>query len=153
MSTTANQSSGTPVFRRDAYFYPTCGLLITSALLFRWMALPFQSHDMQDFLLPWFDYIVTHSRFAALSDNFYNYTPPYIYMLASVSYLDGAIDRVTQIKSISLLFDGISAFLVYRIILLVLQDVRLAFLCYLLFLNLPTLILNGALEAYPVVPC
>jgi Gpi18-like mannosyltransferase len=132
------------IFVRDQVFYPLCAALILLALVLRWLALPFQSHDMQDFLLQWFDYIVTHGRFAALSDNFYNYTPPYIYMMTAASYLDGIVSRVALIKSISILFDGISAFLIYRIALLVRSDRRLALLAAALFLNLPTLILNGA---------
>jgi Gpi18-like mannosyltransferase len=130
---------------RDTLFYPLCSVLVVLALGLRWIALPFQSHDMQDFLLLWYDYIVTHGRFAALSDNFYNYTPPYIYMMTAVSYLDGMIDRVTLIKSISLLFDGISAFLIYRIAVLIRPEPRYAVLAALLHLNLPTLLLNSAL--------
>jgi Gpi18-like mannosyltransferase len=130
---------------RDTLFYPLCSVLVVLALGLRWIALPFQSHDMQDFLLLWYDYIVTHGRFAALSDNFYNYTPPYIYMMTAVSYLDGMIDRVTLIKSISLLFDGISAFLIYRIVVLIRPEPRYAVLAALLHLNLPTLLLNSAL--------
>jgi Gpi18-like mannosyltransferase len=138
------QAAGSAVLARNGVFYPLLALLLVSALVLRWLALPFQSHDMQDFLLQWFDYIVTHGRFAALSDNFYNYTPPYIYMMTAVSYLDGVVDRVTLIKSISILFDFISAFLVYRIVLTVRADRPLAILSAALFLNLPTLLLNGA---------
>jgi Gpi18-like mannosyltransferase len=139
-----NQPEGSALLARNGVFYPLCASLILLAVVLRWLALPFQSHDMQDFLLQWFDYIVTHGRFAALSDNFYNYTPPYIYMMTAVSYLDGAVDRVALIKSISILFDGISAFLVYKIVLAVRSDRRLAMLSAALFLNLPTLILNGS---------
>jgi Gpi18-like mannosyltransferase len=131
-------------YRRDGLFYPTCALLLALAIGLRRLGLPFQTHDMQDFLLPWFDYIVTHGRFAALSDNFYNYTPPYIYMMMAVSWLDGLIDRVTLIKSISFLFDGIAAFVVYRIAVVSGVTARRAILAALLFLDLPTLILNGA---------
>jgi Gpi18-like mannosyltransferase len=137
-----NQAEGSEASAR--VFYPLCAGLILVALVLRWLALPFQSRDMQDFLLQWFDYIVTHGRLAALSDNFYNYTPPYIYMMTAVSYLDPIFSRVTLIKSISMLFDFISAFLVYKIVLLIRQDRRLAIFSACLFLNLPTLILNGA---------
>ena len=129
---------------RDGVFYPLLAVLLISALVLRWLVLPFQSHDMQDFLLQWFDYIVTHGRFVALSDNFYNYTPPYIYMMTASSYLDGEVARITLIKSISILFDFIAAFLIYRIVLTVRTDRRLAILSAALFLNLPTLLLNGA---------
>lgn len=129
---------------RSAVFYPVSALLIATAILLRVIGLPFQTHDMQDFLLPWFDYIVTHGRWAALSDNFYNYTPPYIYAMTLVSYLDGAVSRVALIKSISILFDLIAAGLVYRLALAASPDRQRAVLFALLFLNLPTLILNGA---------
>jgi Gpi18-like mannosyltransferase len=136
--------TGSAILARDGVFYPLLAVLLISALVLRWLVLPFQSHDMQDFLLQWFDYIVTHGRFAALSDNFYNYTPPYIYMMTAVSYLDGEVARVTLIKSISILFDFIAALLIYRIVLTVRADGRLAILSAPLFLNLPTLLLNGA---------
>jgi Gpi18-like mannosyltransferase len=139
------QAVGSVTLARDGVFYPLVVILAVSALVLRWIVLPFQSHDMQDFLLLWYDYIVTHGHFAALSDNFYNYTPPYIYMMTAVSYLDGAIDRVTLIKSISIVFDGISAFLVYRIVTLIRPEPRYAVLAALLYLNLPTLLLNSAL--------
>ena len=145
MTTRQQNSANSGLLRRDGLFYPACAILVASALSLRWLGLPFQTHDMQDFLLPWFDYIVTHGRFAALADNFYNYTPPYIYMMTAVSYLDGLIDRVTLIKSISILFDFIAAFVIFRIAVAASVPVRRAVLCALLFLNLPTLILNGAL--------
>jgi Gpi18-like mannosyltransferase len=141
---TGNHGTRASVLHRNAIFYPICLVLVASAVLLRWAALPFMSHDMQFFLLIWYDYIVAHGRFAALSDKFYNYTPLYIYMMTVVSYLDGMADRIALIKSISILFDGIAAFLVYKIALTVRPDRRLAVFSALLFLNLPTLILNGA---------
>ena len=60
------EASGSAVLARNGVFYPLTAILLISAVLLRWLALPFQSHDMQDFLLQWFDYIVTHGRFAAL---------------------------------------------------------------------------------------
>jgi Gpi18-like mannosyltransferase len=132
------------MLHRSPIFYPLCALLVALAVALRWVGLPFQTHDMQDDLLHWFDYIVTHGRFAALSDKFYNYTPPYIYLMIAVSYLDGVIDRVTLIKSITVLFDGIAAFLVFKIAMLARPDVRRSIFLALLFLNLPTVILNGS---------
>jgi Gpi18-like mannosyltransferase len=132
-----------PALGRRGMFYPICAVLIVCAAGLRWAALPFQTHDMQDFLLPWFDYIVTHGRFAALSDTFYNYTPPYIYLMIAVSYLDGFVDRVVLIKAISFLFELIAAFTVYRIGVAATADRRRSILFALLFLNLPTVILNG----------
>ena len=141
---TGNYSARASFLNRDAIFYLVCLVLVASAVLLRWAALPFMSGDMLFFLLNWFDYIVAHGRFAALSDKFYNYTPLYIYMMTAVSYLDGMADRIALIKSISILFDAIAAFIVYKIALTARPDRRLAVFFALLFLNLPTLILNGA---------
>lgn len=129
---------------RNGMFHPLAAGLVLLAIVLRFLGLPFQTHDMQDFLLPWFDYIVTHGRFAALSDNFYNYTPPYIYMMTAMSYLDGIVDRVTLIKLISFVFDGIAAFVIFRIARAAGLEHRRALLGALLFLDLPTLVLNGA---------
>jgi Gpi18-like mannosyltransferase len=143
--TSINSPRAESPFFRGAFFYPLCAALALSAIGLRWLCLPFLTHDMQDFLLPWFDYIVTHGRFAALSDAFYNYTPPYIYLMMAASYLDGLVDRVVLIKSISFAFDLVAAVLVYRIGVAVTGERRRSALFALLFLNLPTVILNGAM--------
>ena len=143
MASVMTEQAESPFFRRTL-FYPLCGLLALSAIALRWWGLPFMTHDMQDFLLPWFDYIVTHGRFAALSDAFYNYTPFYIYLMTAASYLDGFVDRVILIKSISFLFDIIAALVVYKIGIATTGDRRRSAFFALLFLNLPTVILNGA---------
>jgi len=129
---------------RPSLFYPACALLMASAFILRWVGLPFQTEDMRLFLLPWFDYIVNHGRFAALSDNFYNYTPPYIYLLTLASYFDGWVARPVLIKAVSILFDFSAAFLVFKIVRTVSHNKRRALLMALLFLNLPTVVLNGA---------
>jgi Gpi18-like mannosyltransferase len=125
-------------------FIALCVALTVSAIGLRIAGLPFETHDMQDFLLPWFDAIVTRGHFTALSGDFYNYTPPYMYLMAALSYLDGIVDRVVLIKAISIAFDAVAAFVVYKITGAATQDGRRAILAALIFLNLPTVILNGA---------
>jgi Gpi18-like mannosyltransferase len=143
--TRADNRTNQPGFlQNDVIFYPVCAFLMVLAVLLRGAGLPLVSHDMQHDLLNWFDYIVRHGRFAALADPFYNYTPPYIYLMSAVSVLDHLVDRVTLIKSISIAFDGLAAVAVYKIVLLVRNERRIAGFSALLFLNLPTLILNGA---------
>jgi Gpi18-like mannosyltransferase len=129
---------------RDRGFTALCAVLIISAILLRRIGLPFLTHDMTDFLLPWFDTIVTHGHFAALAGDFYNYTPPYMYVMTAVSYLDGMVDRVVLIKAISIAFDLAASFVIYKITLAVTRDARRSLLAALIFLNLPTVILNGA---------
>ncbi len=125
-------------------FYAACALLAASAILLRLISLPILTHDMTDDLLSWFDYIVRHGKVGAISDKFYNYTPPYIYLMVGVSYLDGIVSRVTLIKSIPIVFDVISAYVVFRLASVAQLNVRRSVLLALLYLNLPTLILDGA---------
>lgn len=63
------------------------------------------SGDMKLFLLPWFNYIVEHDGYRALSQNFANYTPPYLYLLTLATYFYGGISPVIRIKLISIFFD------------------------------------------------
>ena len=144
MRISVGQPTSSGFFARDEVFYPLCVLLIVSALFFRVLGLPFLTHDMQDDLLPWFDYIVTHGHFAALSDNFYGYTPAYICFMMTMTYLDGIIERITLIKSMSILFDFIAAFLIFKLAMISRPNIRRSALLALLFLNLPTVILNGS---------
>jgi Gpi18-like mannosyltransferase len=134
------------MLKRDGVFYPLCGLLIVTAIALRYLGLPMRNPDMDNAVgyLSWFDYIVTHGRFAALKDNFYNYPPFYIYLLDLISYLDGLIPRIALIKLLSFVFELIAAFIVFKIAIRQTADERRAALAALLFLNLPTLIMNGA---------
>ncbi len=130
--------------RSSTLFYAACALLTASAILLRWFSLPVLTHDMTDDLLSWFDYVVRHGHAGAVSDKFYNYTPPYIYLMVAVSYLDGIVSRVTLIKSIPIVFDVISAYVVFRLAAVAHPSRRRAVLAALIYLNLPTLILDGA---------
>jgi Gpi18-like mannosyltransferase len=134
------------MLKRDGIFYPLCGLLIVTAILPRYLGLPMRNPDMDNAVgyLSWFDYLVTHGRFAALKDNFYNYPPFYIYLLDLISHLDGFAPRIVLIKLLSFAFELAASFIVFRMALGQTGDIRRAALAALLFLNLPTVIMNGA---------
>lgn len=134
------------MLKRDGIFYPLCGLLIVTAIVLRYLGLPMRNPDMDNAVgyLSWFDYLVTHGRFAALKDNFYNYPPFYIYLLDAISYLDGLAPRIVLIKFLSFAFELIAAFVVFRIAEGQTGDRRRSILSSLVFLCLPTLIMNGA---------
>lgn len=50
--------------------------------------LTFSVSDFKNFVGPWLAYIREHGGFLALSDDFSEYAPPYLYLLAAASYLD-----------------------------------------------------------------
>lgn len=110
----------------------------------RWISLPFQSVDMSRFLVPWIGYIVEHGRFRSLADDFYDYAPAYIYLLDLATFFRHAFHAITLVKLVTFLFEIAAAVLIYRLTMVAWSDRRRAFLCALLFLNLPTVILNGS---------
>ncbi len=74
----------------------------------------FASHDFFYFLQPWYDFLKENGHFSALRYEFANYTPPYLYFLTFATYLP--IDKLLAIKSISIVFDVVLAFLAGAII-------------------------------------
>jgi Gpi18-like mannosyltransferase len=73
-----------------------------------------QTYDYDKFLLPWYDFIKAHGGFAALKDNFSDYNPPYLYLLAFATYLP--VDPLIAVKSISVVFDLVLALFTYLIL-------------------------------------
>ncbi|MGN0029655.1 MAG: glycosyltransferase 87 family protein [Marinilabiliaceae bacterium] len=69
--------------------------------------------DIENFLLPWVDYIRTHGA-AGLADEFNNYAPAYIYLLAFISW--AGLPEVAAIRLLSALFDYVCAYFVGRIL-------------------------------------
>jgi len=109
----------------------------------RIISLPAIADDMPNFYLPWYNYIVDHGGFLALKYNIGLYTPPNYYLLAAVSYLNGSVKTLYLIKSVPMIFDLISAFIIYRLIRLHYGEGRPATLSALVFLNLPAVVLEG----------
>ncbi len=89
-------------------------ILLIFAGLIRYFALDYNGSDYQNFLSPWYDYIVQHGGWKALGNNFANYTPPYLYFLVILTYLP--VPKLVGIKLISIFFDFILAYLVFSII-------------------------------------
>lgn len=58
--------------------------------------------DIHDFLIPWYEYILSHGRFSAFADNFSNYTPPYLYLLSIGTLADGWLSPFVVIKLLSI---------------------------------------------------
>src|SRR6476469_2498281 len=71
-----------------------------------------ETHDMRDFLLPWFHHVVTYGPVRAFAHPFSNYTPPYLYLLALVSLLHGAVAPMYLIKALSLAGTAFAAYAV-----------------------------------------
>jgi Gpi18-like mannosyltransferase len=63
-----------------------------------------QNVDMKVFYLPWFDHIVAYGRWNSLEASFANYSPPYIYFLSLISFLNRVLSPTVLIKLVNLPF-------------------------------------------------
>jgi len=101
------------------------------------------SGDMRVFFLPWYDFITKHGAFQSLAYNFYDYTPSYLYFI-SILTLFRFIPPIMGIKLISIVFDFLAAFFVYKIIKLKYPQGSTPFIGSLVFLFAPTVIFNSS---------
>ena len=95
-------------------------LIFLLAITVRLSLYKIQSNDYNTYLLPWYNYIKAHGGFAALKDNFSDYNPPYLYLLAFATYLP--VDPLIAVKSISVVFDLVLALFTYLILRLKYQQ-------------------------------
>jgi Gpi18-like mannosyltransferase len=61
--------------------------------------------DLTGYLLQWYHFLIDNGRFAAFSADFYDYTPPYLYLLSIGTLADPVFDPPTIIRGISLIFN------------------------------------------------
>ena len=118
-------------------------LALLAAFFLRYMALPYETLDYQNFLTRWVDHFRVHGGFRALRDNVGNYNVPYLYFLAAFSYTD--YSDLFLIKYLSIAFDVLLAWAVMKLLehFRKGEGLRLAAFCGTLLL--PTVILNGSL--------
>lgn len=118
-------------------------IFILAGIGLRVAGIKFQSFDMRIFLLDWYNKLAT-GGFAALREPFYNYTPPYLYLLFLATKTAGVLPEVTAIKLISIFFDFLNAFLVYQILKIRFPKSVMSLIGASAFLLLPTIFINSA---------
>jgi Gpi18-like mannosyltransferase len=97
--------------------------------------------DMNRFLYPWYDHIVAKGPIAAFSEPFSNYTPTYLYLLATASLAHDLAEPLTIIKFLSVLGTGFLAISVADLLNAMGAKARGAALVFVL----PTAVLNAAM--------
>ncbi len=74
------------------------------------------TNDYRTFLSPWYDALVAGGGLPAVGQEIGNYNPPYLYLLAAVTYLP--LPKIVAIKLVSIVFDvvlaGFAALIVRR---------------------------------------
>ena len=78
------------------------GVTVLVALLVRFAFINQISGDYRTFVSPWYDQLKA-GGFSALGADFSNYNPPYLYLLAAVTYLP--VPKIIAINGISIVFD------------------------------------------------
>ncbi|NUS74188.1 MAG: DUF2029 domain-containing protein [Corynebacteriales bacterium] len=128
--------------RRGYELALVAGLLVI-ALLIRKAMLGHQDADYDWFLKPWYDFIESHGGMRALKHDFADYNAPYLYILAALTYVP--IDPLNGIKLVSIVFDFVMAFTVYKILRLRFSSYELPVIGALAVLFLPTVVLNSSM--------
>ncbi|MBX7204714.1 MAG: hypothetical protein K1X81_04780 [Bacteroidia bacterium] len=118
------------------------GTVLFFSLLLRIYLFPFQSADYTKNFALWMDEIRLHGGLSALKNPFYDYAPPYMYLLVFITKLP--VNELTGIKTVSLFFDYSAAFFVYGIVRQF-RSLHISLIAAGVFLFLPTVVMNGAL--------
>jgi Gpi18-like mannosyltransferase len=118
-------------------------VVVLAAIAVRLVFFSYQSGDYSAYFAQWYAYLKGHGGFAALKTNFANYNEPYLYLLATLTYLP--VPELTGIKAMSVVFDFVLAFFAYRIVNLRYTGRWLPILAGAIVLFLPTVVLNSSM--------
>jgi Gpi18-like mannosyltransferase len=129
-------------FNAHTLKYCALGLLFLLAIGLRIAFYHVITSDYAAFTSQWYDYIKSNGGFAAFKDNFYNYNPPYLYLIALATYTP--IPKLIALKSISVIFDIVLAIFTYLIISLKYNRSYAAFIGALVLLFAPTIFINSS---------
>ncbi|MDX5320457.1 MAG: hypothetical protein LPK45_05135, partial [Bacteroidota bacterium] len=113
------------------------------SLIPRLVMFNFESGDYTGNLSLWYD-TLEREGFRSLKENFHNYTPPYLYLMYLTTFLP--LPKLWGIKLISLIFDYVLAFGVYRLMRQQFAH-RISLFTGVLVLYLPTVLMNASLWA------
>ena len=119
-------------------------LVLVVSIAIRLYSLPQISLDMESGLFKWYGFILKRGFVNSFKEDFALYTPPYLYLLWLATFVNGMVSQVTLIKLISIFFDIVSAFFVYKIVRVKYPSGRAPWLAAALAFTLPTVILNSS---------
>jgi Gpi18-like mannosyltransferase len=126
---------------RRVTVYGGFAVLILLAIGLRLSFLKWESGDYTHYLSPWYDHLRQYG-FQGFRDNFANYNLPYLYLLYFAVAM--GLPKLLAIKLISLVFDLVLAYAVYRVIKHFRPEEYAALLAATLVLFLPAVFLNSA---------
>ena len=130
-----------PPFHKTNPFQISIVICLLSSLVLRYGLIDFGSGDL-DVFSSWYDFQVNNGYFYALKHKFSPYTPAYHYLLVFSSFL--GLPKIVAIKLISIIFDFVCAFFVYKIVRLKYPEGMAPIFAALLTLFSPTVVINGS---------
>ena len=117
--------------------------LILVSILIKYFFFSFESGDYKRFLLKWYN-IISEEGLSAIAGGLGNYNPPYLILLYLLTFLPGS--AIVKIKMLSVVFDILMGLIGYLIVKQ-LTNSKHAYLCWIVILFLPTVILNSSMWA------
>ena len=120
------------------------GFLLLLSIYIRYVTRAMTNSDMEAHILPWYAKLQQHGPLAGLGKDFYNYTPPYLYLLALATLTSSIIAPITSVKLIAMAFDVYAAFMIYKIVRLHRPHGYLPVLAAAVFFAGPTMLANSA---------
>ena len=128
--------------------YGDLGILaigVALALALRYALRDFETYDYVTFTGPWYDIIKEQGGFQAMRLDFYDYTPPYLWLITFATYVLAGVPKVFALKLISILFDFLCAFFVYKLVRLKYAHRAIPLLAFFAVLFAPTVVLNSSM--------
>lgn len=124
--------------------FPAVALVViaVAAIAVRLLFVDEISADYRTFLSPWYDYLSANGGFAGVGGDFSNYNPPYLYLLAALTYLP--IPKLLAIKLLSVAFDVLLASFAAKIVRLRFGNPAIWVGCFAAVLFAPTVLLNSS---------
>ncbi len=146
-----NESSGlkrilsSELFKNYNNMYTLIFIILVSvtAVIIRTRMFEFMSGDMNIYIIPWFEKIKSEGGFRALSGYIGDYTPPYYYIIAVLTYLP--FEAIKSVKFVSCVFDFIMAVFAAKIVYELTKKLHSAVLGYALCLFTPTVFMNSGI--------
>ena len=120
-------------------------IIVLGAVTIRANFYTYQSNDYNADFLPWYQFIAQHGGYSALKNDFTNYNVPYLYLLATLTYLP--LSPLFGIKAISVVFDFLLGFVTYRLVAIRYPNSWWSVLAGAIIIYLPTVVLNSSMWA------
>jgi Gpi18-like mannosyltransferase len=134
-----------PRRRQPRHFLPLViagGMLAVSAYV-RIVTRSVVTTDLDFHILAWYAKLQQLGPFAGLGKDFYNYTPPYLYLLALGTLTSRWFAPVIVVKMISTVFDGAAAYVMFRLVRLWRPEGYAPHLAAAAFFSAPTVVANS----------